>query len=509
MKKNQLLWTIVLILLFFSFPKIVLTAFPSIDIDNGASQTYDREVNLSIQGTEGAKYMQISNEVDFPNAKWISYSTSKIWYLDYGKGTKTVYVRFKDAKGKISSVYKDTIQLYAPSSMDVDFIINPENDKDLVGAKETDSRNIKIRLNYSKGVEGFIISNDLNFVGKTFKNIVTNDSWILTEGSGEKTVYIQFMDINKQIKTISKKINYTQPIDYIKSGTILKGQGSSIYYLGFDGKIHPFLTGLIYHSWYEDFSIVKYVSDSKLAQYQIGSPVCVRPGTWLLKFQGMPKVYAVEPGCRLRPIASEVEAYMVYGKNWNDRVIELSPVYMSGYQVISMSVEDKEKGIIDRDRDGLSAEQEAKYGTSDKMEDTDGDNLTDYEEVNIWFSDPTNPDTDGDGYKDGWEILNDFSPSGPQKLAENQENKYSYPIGIVLKDKKTSKRYYRDLNGHFYYVGTKNSDKVFSSNGFQERFIINEDKYIITYFTSKGSLANNLERIKRPQVYDGEILTNL
>ena len=93
----------------FSFPKIVLTAFPSIDIDNGASQTYDREVNLSIQGTEGAKYMQISNEVDFPNAKWISYSTSKIWYLDYGKGTKTVYVRFKDAKGKISSVYKDTI----------------------------------------------------------------------------------------------------------------------------------------------------------------------------------------------------------------------------------------------------------------------------------------------------------------------------------------------------------------------------------------------------------------
>lgn len=507
MKKNQLFLGVV-ILTFLLIPIITQAIVtPSIKIDAGASQTYDREVTLTIQGPDNVRYMQISNEVDFPDANWVTYSTSKVWYLDYGKGTKTVYIRFKDSAGKISSLYKDTIQLYAPSSMDVDFVINPEDADDDVGAKETDSRNIQIRLSYSKGVEGFIISNDNNFTNKSFKDIVNNDSWVLTEGSGEKTVYVQFMDINKQIVTVSRKIIYNQPADYIKSGTLLKGQTNTIYYLGFDGKIHPFLNGLIYHSWYVDFSSVKYVSNAKLATYVIGDPVCIRPGTWLLKFQSLPKVYAVEPGCKLKPIASEAEAYILYGKNWADRVLELSPFYMSGYQVISMSVADEDEDIIDKDRDGLSAETETKYGTSDKTEDTDGDNLTDYEEINIWFSDPTDPDTDGDSYRDGLEIVSGYSPSGPQKLTEKQENKYMYSLGSLIKDKYTAKRYYRDSDGKFYYVGTRNTDKYFSTNNFQEKFIINETFDIP--FTNVGTLKTSVERIKIPQRYDGDRLVNL
>ncbi len=507
MKKNQLL-IVGFVLLFFCVPQIVLSVTtPYIKIDSGASQTYDREVSLSIQGPTNVRYMQISNEVDFPNANWITYSTSKNWYLDYGKGTKTVYIRFKDSTGKISSVYKDTIQLYAPASMDVDFVINPEDEDDDTGAKETDSRNIQIRLSFSKGVEGFIISNDNNFSGKSFKDITNSDSWVLSEGSGEKVVYVQFMDVNKQTQTVSRKIIYNQPIDYIGGGALLKGQTNTIYYLGFDGKIHPFLNGLIYHSWYQDFSEVKYVSNAKLATYAIGNPVCVRPGTWLLKFQSLPKVYAVEPGCRLKPIASEAEAYVLYGTKWADRILELSPFYMSGYDVISMSVADEDEDIVDKDRDGLSAEVEEKYGTSDKTEDTDGDNLTDYEEINYWFSDPAEADTDGDGYKDGSEIVNGYSPSGPQKLDTEQKGKYSYSNGSLIKVKDTSKRYYRDYDGKFYYVGTKNTEKPFSTNRFQDKFIINETYKIP--FTNSGTLKSDLQRIKIPQVYNGDVLVNL
>jgi len=39
--------------------------------------------------------------------------------------------------------------------------------------------------------------------------------------------------------------------------------------------------------------------------------------------------------------------------------------------------------------------------------DTDGDGLTDFDEVNTYFSDATTNDTDGDSMPDGWEVAND------------------------------------------------------------------------------------------------------
>ena len=44
-----------------------------------------------------------------------------------------------------------------------------------------------------------------------------------------------------------------------------------------------------------------------------------------------------------------------------------------------------------------------------EMLDSDGDGLSD-EREKIFFTDPTNPDTDGDGYLDGVEVDNGYSP---------------------------------------------------------------------------------------------------
>ncbi|MFA6490637.1 MAG: hypothetical protein WCT43_01995, partial [Candidatus Magasanikbacteria bacterium] len=52
-----------------------------------------------------------------------------------------------------------------------------------------------------------------------------------------------------------------------------------------------------------------------------------------------------------------------------------------------------------------------------KKADTDGDGLSDSDEVKIWLTDPLKADTDGDGYLDGSEILNGFNPRGPGKFA--------------------------------------------------------------------------------------------
>lgn len=93
-------------------------------------------------------------------------------------------------------------------------------------------------------------------------------------------------------------------------------------------------------------------------------------------------------------------------------------------------------GDRDTDNEGLTDEEEEKFGTDYKNPDTDGDGLNDYEEVRVYSSDPnkadtdgdnlsdydevfvhgtsaTKPDTDSDGLSDGAEIARETNPEKP------------------------------------------------------------------------------------------------
>lgn len=48
---------------------------------------------------------------------------------------------------------------------------------------------------------------------------------------------------------------------------------------------------------------------------------------------------------------------------------------------------------------------------SDANKDSDGDGLKDWQEMQIYHSDPCKPDTDGDGYTDGEEIASGYDPT--------------------------------------------------------------------------------------------------
>lgn len=65
-------------------------------------------------------------------------------------------------------------------------------------------------------------------------------------------------------------------------------------------------------------------------------------------------------------------------------------------------------GIIDEnedaDLDGLTAMEELKYGTNPFVVDSDGDGISDGDEVHKYGTNPINKDTDSDGVKDGKEI---------------------------------------------------------------------------------------------------------
>lgn len=70
-----------------------------------------------------------------------------------------------------------------------------------------------------------------------------------------------------------------------------------------------------------------------------------------------------------------------------------------------MTLSDEELMERDTDGDGLSDYDEIYvHGTDPLDPDTDGDGLSDYDEINVYGTDPLNPDTDGDGLSDGDEV---------------------------------------------------------------------------------------------------------
>jgi hypothetical protein len=71
----------------------------------------------------------------------------------------------------------------------------------------------------------------------------------------------------------------------------------------------------------------------------------------------------------------------------------------------------------DTDGDGLTDGDEVRvYGTDPTRADTDGDGLTDSEEVRRYGTNPLDPDSDGDGFPDGIEVAAGSDPRDPRSV---------------------------------------------------------------------------------------------
>lgn len=95
-----------------------------------------------------------------------------------------------------------------------------------------------------------------------------------------------------------------------------------------------------------------------------------------------------------------------------------NPAINSTTNIVINGVPQEQPAIPDDDGDGISNDKEASLGTNPQSADSDNDALSDYDEVEVFKSDPLKADTDGDGNADGAEVDNGYSPTDDTKLLD-------------------------------------------------------------------------------------------
>lgn len=99
-----------------------------------------------------------------------------------------------------------------------------------------------------------------------------------------------------------------------------------------------------------------------------------------------------------------------------DGLTDYEEVYITGTDPLKYDTDDN--GINDSDddsdNDGLSNREEIELGTDPRNDDTDGDGLSDYDELNKYNTDPLKADSDGDTLNDGDELAIGLDPNNPE-----------------------------------------------------------------------------------------------
>ena len=238
------------------------------------------------------------------------------------------------------------------------FSSTPTNNSILINNNAASTSSTVVNLNIaSSGASQMVICNDINFTDCSWETYSASKSWILPFGLGTKRVYALFKSsagdqsavvsdnielvaateggTPTETKIITQEAAPAQALPAgVEVGWLVKANGSpDVYFLDNDNRRHTFPNENTYFSWFTDFSNVRTLATETLATIPLGSNVTVREGTWLIKIQTDPKVYAVEPYGILLWIQTEEIASALYGSTWNTRIIDLDPSFFENYQL--------------------------------------------------------------------------------------------------------------------------------------------------------------------------------
>ena len=208
--------------------------------------------------------------------------------------------------------------------------------------------------------------------------------------------------------------------DYIKSPSF-----TTVYFIDDLLQRHPFIDAQTFFTFEDDFSSIVTVTDATLSTLTIAEPMLPNPGVTLVKIQSDDNVYAVDASEGLRWVTTEEIAIAMYGQSWSDYVIDLPPTLFPHFTVgsaiesaetidvssmknrFALSIENPND---DTDGDDITNAEEVQLGTSLDDADTDDDGYPDALEVGSGHDPLTALDSDGDGYPNYIEILHGYDP---------------------------------------------------------------------------------------------------
>ena len=120
---------------------------------------------------------------------------------------------------------------------------------------------------------------------------------------------------------------------------------------------------------------------------------------------------------------------------------------------------------IDTDNDGLTDIEELQIGTNPQSYDSDGDTLSDYQEVKILGTNPLNRNTDGDRYDDGVDINPTVKNTAVMKaeIIETANNINLANWAIIVLSEGTSLSTDPVVSTHTYQITINNVGNDYSS----------------------------------------------
>ncbi len=163
----------------------------TVTIAAGQPATATASVTLALSASDdrgGPVEMCLGNDSG-PCAAWEALAASKTWTLAAGDGQKTVYAWFRDEAGNVSAAASDAILLdvTAPTG---GVTVNG-------GAATTTTANVTLTLSASDGAGSGAVEMRLGHDGTAWNSwepLAASRAWVLTAGSGAKSVYVQFRD---------------------------------------------------------------------------------------------------------------------------------------------------------------------------------------------------------------------------------------------------------------------------------------------------------------------------
>jgi hypothetical protein len=165
-------------------------------IDGGALNSTAIAVVLNLSASDATDVatdlsMSFSNDGSIWS-DWQPYSTIASWSLSTGDDLKTVYGRFRDPAGNVSSVVSDTIELDTAVAAEYGLTIND-------GALFTNQTVVTLTIGAEPGTAQMQVGNDGGFSGAEWEPYATHKAWEITQYGSyviPRTVYVRYKDVS-------------------------------------------------------------------------------------------------------------------------------------------------------------------------------------------------------------------------------------------------------------------------------------------------------------------------